>query len=137
MKKLFIALLLFFSFITQGQKISGKTYIAQTGSSCKEFFNGGGCEMKYYCYLEFKRNFVNVYYSTIFTCSPKEKESTYDNSLSEKKKCKWIKQGKTILIDGFDDYDMLKIVDGTLLGIKKNYKEEVTVEFKETICPKK
>ncbi|PBI91705.1 hypothetical protein BSF41_13090 [Flavobacterium sp. ACN2] len=138
MNNIFIALLLFASFIMKGQNIRGKFFVAQTGIACKEYSGGGGCEMRYYCYLEFQKKYVNVFYRTIYRCSPKEMESTYDSSPSKIKKYMWKKEGRTISINGFTDYDVLKIESGKLIGTKKiNYQQNEIIEFKEEPCQKK
>lgn len=138
MNNVFIALLLFTNFIMKGQNIRGKSFVAQTAVSCIEFSDGGGCSIYQYCYLQFEKEYVDVFFKSVWYCSTKEKESAYNNSNPEVHRYKWKKKRKTIIIKDFNDYGSLKIEEGKLVGTKeRNYKEFVPIEFKEEPCQKK
>jgi len=138
MAKIIHTILLLCCLSIKAQKIKGKTYIATTSVSCMELSDGGGCSIYQYCYLQFEKKYANVFFKSVFYCSSKERELEFDNSNPEVKKYSWKKEGETIIVKGFNNYGILKIEEGKLVGTKEmNYKEFVPTEFKEELCQKK
>jgi hypothetical protein len=129
MKKVFIVVVLAFSFTVKSQKnVIGKTYSAKTGTTCKEFSDGGGCLIDTYCYLTFEKDSVVIIYKQISYCSPKIKDTfcTKDNNIFRRYKYIFYRDG--IKIKDFDIYGKLILKGKKMIG---------KYEFKETTCHKK
>ena len=98
--------------------IAGKTFVAQTGSTCKEMPNGG-CTITEYCMLQFSKDNVVVSTYSNAKCTDKKLEKNYARS-RDSKTYKWSQQKNTVRIEGFDDYGTFTLNGNTLSGARRN-----------------
>ena len=121
--------MLFISCISQNT-LAGKTYKAEVSASCEKFKNGGGCMIYDYCILEFEKNIVKVSYSTEASCTPKERENTYNNNVSQKTEYNYTIKNNVLNIKNFNTYGKLTIKQKKLIGRKEmNENEFSKLEF--------
>jgi len=108
--------------------VAGKTFTAQTGSTCKDMKNGG-CTINTFCMLKFSKDNVEVTDYTKANCSDKKLEKNYERNRSVKT-YKWSQQKNTIHIEGFDDYGSFTLNGNDLSGAKKEGDAYEMVVFK-------
>ncbi len=109
--------------------LTGKSYKALVGESCKEMTNGG-CMIYTYRILNFQTDSVIVSYQVMAYCSQKELENNYAHlydNLTET--YKWTASNDTITINGLDDYGKLTLQNSNLIGEDKSTKRKI--EFSE------
>ena len=130
MKNLFLVLIFSISLKLYSQNaIVGKAYKAEISASCKEM-NDGGCMIYNYCILEFEKNIVKVSYSTEASCTPKERENTYNNNVSQKTEYTYTIKNNVVTIKNFYSYGKLIIKQKKLIGQKEmNDNEFSKLEF--------
>lgn len=109
--------------------LTGKSYKALVGESCKDMTNGG-CMIYTYRILNFKTDSVVVSYQVMAYCSPKEIENNYAHLYDNLTKTyKWTASNDTITINGLDDYGKLTLQNSSLIGEDKSTKRKI--EFSE------
>ncbi len=82
MKNVFIFLLLSIKICGQGT-LNGKKFQALVSESCEEMI-GGGCMLYEYCLISFEKDSAAISYFTKASCSPKEREKGYEQTIQEK-----------------------------------------------------
>jgi hypothetical protein len=107
----------------------GKTYKALINETCKEM-SDGGCMIYTYQILNFSQDSVAVSYQVIASCSPKERESSYNRMYNNSiKNYKWSANNDSITIEGLNDYGKLQFQNSILIGEDKFKKRNI--EFNE------
>ena len=123
---------MFFISCNSQNTLAGKTYKAEVSASCEKFKNGGGCMIYDYCILDFKKNIVNVSYSTKASCTPKEIENNYKINQSEKMQYGYTIKNNIVNIKNFNTYGKLFINQKKLIGRKEmNENEFSKLEFEQ------
>ena len=128
MSNTFLILITFFLFfnahVSAQSDLIGKKYKAEIRTSCEKFKNGGGCMIYNYCILEFNKNIVKVSHSTEASCTPKERENTYNNNVSQKTEYNYTIKNNVLNIKNFNTYGKLTIKQKKLIGRKEMNKTE-------------
>ncbi len=120
MRSILFVSLLFMGISTRAQmNVTGKTFTAKTGESCKEMPDGG-CTIKYFCSLTFGPDSVTVHNYTKASCTNKELEPGYEKSLQESKTYKYTVSNSMITIENFATYGIYEEKGNMLIGKKGN-----------------
>lgn len=104
--------------LNNSDELMGKTYIAKIREACKEM-STGGCMIYTYEVLKFKKDFVEVFYTTKATCTPKELEKNYEHLFDNVTKTyKWAMHNNVLTIEGLEDFSTLTFTESKLVGSK-------------------
>lgn len=129
-KKNFLFIILAICFFTGKAQstVSGKTFIAQTSTTCKDMAKGG-CTLTNFCMLKFNKDNVEVTTYCKANCTDQKLEKNYERA-REVKTYKWSQQKNTVRIEGFDDYGSLTLGADVLTGARGNGDEYEMVLFR-------
>ena len=118
MRSILFVSLLFIVVSTRAQmNVSGKTFTAKTGESCKEMPDGG-CTIKYFCSLTFGPDSVTVHNFTKASCTNKKLEAGYEKNLQDSKTYTYTISNSIITIENFDTYGTYEEKENALIGKK-------------------
>jgi hypothetical protein len=120
MRSILLVSLLFIAISTHAQmNVTGKTFTAKTGESCKEMPDGG-CTINYFCSLTFGPDSVTVHNYTKASCTNKKLEAGYEKNLQDSKTYKYTISNSMITIISFDTYGTYEEKGNALIGKKGN-----------------
>ena len=122
--KIYLKIALFFGIINFSYSfaqvnLNESSYKTLIGTACKEMIDGG-CIIKTYCTLSFKKNIVNISYSAEADCTPKEREIFYEKNANKYNKSElWSEKNSIINIENFNDYGDFIFTKNSLIGKKE------------------
>lgn len=122
---LFVVFIQSFLSVNGQNELTGKSYKALVGETCKEMTEGG-CMIYTYRILNFSLDSVVVSYQTIAHCSPQEMENSYRNMYdSFTQTYKWTVSRDTLTIYGLEDYGKLMLQHKQITGEDKFTKKAI------------
>ena len=116
-----LILLFFLSFTNINAQLSpeGKTYKAHLSSVCKKM-EGGGCNVDTYQVMEFIKDKVIIYRLVKASCTPKEREDSYNNKEEPIKYTRyWSVKDNKLFIEKYDEYGKMEIKDAKIIAKKE------------------
>ncbi len=119
-----LGLMLFTNLLPAQNSPEGKTYQLLTNSVCKKM-EGGGCTVDYYQIMEFTNKQVTIYKLIKASCTPKEREESYNNKPEPLKHIRyWTIKDNKIFIEKYDEYGKMELKDDKIIAKKGNTVKE-------------
>jgi len=120
MNKYFFYLFLVFFAVTLNAQSSpeGKTYKAHLNSVCKKM-EGGGCTVDTYQVMEFSEKKVIIYRQVKASCTPADREESYNNKPEPVKYVRyWSIKNNKLFIEKYDEYGKMELNNEKIIAKK-------------------